>query len=78
VLILDKPEASGRPIGDAIATVIASLSPPVNGYRRVLRLDGMPGWISTSLLKPWKNPGGNGQKCIPSMMSNGGLGFDYK
>jgi len=75
VPILAKPDASAPQIGFATATVIAESSPPVNGFQRVLRLDGLPGWIATSLLKPWRNPGGNGQKCVPSVMSNGRLGF---
>ena len=78
VPILSEPSSSAAKIGIASATVIAADAPPVNGFQKVLRLDGKPGWISTKLLKPWVNPGGNGQKCVPSMMSNGRLGFGFK
>lgn len=77
VPILSEPSSSAAKIGIASATVIAADAPPVNGFQKVLRLDGKPGWISTKLLKPWVNPGGNGQKCVPSAMSNGRLGFGF-
>jgi hypothetical protein len=78
VPILAQPSSGAAKIGIASATVIAADAPPTNGYQKVLRLDGTPGWVSTRFLKPWVNPGGNGQKCVPSMMSNGrpGFGFD--
>ena len=78
VPILAQPAASSALVGYASATVIASLSPPTDGFRHVLRLDGVPGWIDIQYLKDWTNPGGNGQKCIPSIMSNGRVGFDFK
>jgi hypothetical protein len=79
VAMLDKPEASGRPIGYLGSIVIASVSSPVNGYQRVLRLDGLPGWLSASLLKPWKSPSGDdSKKCVPILMSNGRFGVDVE
>jgi len=78
VPIVNGPNASAPLVGYASATVIASVSPPTNGFRRVLRLDGVPGWIETKYLKPWVNPGGNGQRCIPSAMSNGRDGFNFQ
>jgi hypothetical protein len=77
VPILSEPSSSAAKIGIASATVIAADAPPVDGFQKVLRLDGKPGWVSTKFLKPWVNPGGNGQKCVPSMMSNGRLGFGF-
>ena len=78
VTMLQNPDASAPPVGYAAATVIASVDAPTNGYRRVLRADGVQGWISAAKLKPWVNPGGNGQRCAPSMMSNGRLGLSFK
>jgi hypothetical protein len=78
VTMLQNPDAGAPPVGYAAATVIASVEPPTNGYRRVLRFDGVQGWISTAKLKPWVNPGGNGERCTPSVMSNGRLGLSFK
>ena len=78
VTMLQSPDASAPPVGYAAATVIASVNAPTNGYRSVLRFDGVPGWISAAKLKPWVNPGGNGQRCAPAMMSNGQLGLSFK
>jgi hypothetical protein len=78
VPILANPTPDSPLVGYASATVIASIAPPTNGFQHVLRLDGVPGWVDTKYLKVWTNPGGNGQKCIPSAMSNGRLGFDFK
>ncbi len=78
VPILESPAVTAKPIGYASATVIASTAPPTNGFQQVLKLDAVPGWISTSYLKPWKNPGGNGQRCTPSLMSNGRIGFGFE
>ncbi len=78
VTMLKDPGPSSPPVGYAAATVIASEEPPTNGYRRVLRFDGVQGWISSAKLKPWVNPSGNGQRCTPSVMSNGRLGLNFK
>lgn len=78
VAILSNPRAGSQPMGYASSTVIAADTPPVNGFRKVLRLDGKPGWMPASDLKPWVNPGNNGQGCVPSVMSNGRLGFGIK
>ena len=78
VPILESPAPTAKPIGYASATVIASTAPPTNGFQQVLKLDAVPGWISTSYLKPWKNLGSNGHRCIPSLMSNGRIGFGFE
>jgi SH3-like domain-containing protein len=78
VPILKDPSPDAPLVGYASATVIASVSAPTDGYQHVLRLDGVPGWINTKYLKAWVNPGGNGQKCIPSALSNGRVGFDFQ
>jgi hypothetical protein len=75
VPMLSNPNSTSQRIGYVAATVIASDQPPVNSYQKVIRFDGKEGWVAEQYLKPWVNPGGNGQKCIPSVMSNGSLGF---
>ena len=79
VPIKSGPTAEAAVTGNAIATIIAS-SPLVetNGYVKVLELNGHIGWIKSGYLKPWINPGGNGQRCYPSMLQNGRIGFDYR
>ncbi len=46
VPMLAEPSADAPKIGIVAATVIASESPPVNGFQKVLRLDGKVGWVS--------------------------------
>jgi hypothetical protein len=79
VPIMSEPSASSKPLGKAIATVIVA-SPPhqVNGYLEVLHLDGRRGWIASQYVRPWRNPGTSGHKCIPSLMSDGRPGFDSR
>ena len=79
VPIRSGPSASSPVTGNTIATVIVS-EPVVeeNGFLKVLELNGHPGWIKGDYLKPWVNPGGNGQKCYPALLANGRIGFDYR
>jgi hypothetical protein len=79
VPIRTAPSSDAAVTGNAIATVIvASPTREQNGYLQVLQLDGRIGWMQADFLKPWQNPSGNGQRCYPSVMSNGRLGFDYR
>jgi hypothetical protein len=79
VPIKSNPTAGAAVTGNAIATIIAS-SPLVeeHGYVKVLELNGHIGWIQSGYLKPWTNPGGNGQRCYPAMLQTGRIGFDYR
>ena len=73
------PSPASATIGNAIATVIARQPETLqNGYVSVLFLTGRPGWVQAQYLKPWRNPGTSGQRCVPAVMSNGRLGFDYQ
>jgi hypothetical protein len=73
-----QPSGSAPQVGRAGAIVIVR-SPRVetNGFLAVVQFDGQPGWIAASDVVPWKNPGGNGQRCIPSRMSDGSVGFAF-
>lgn len=78
VPMLAQPSVGAPKVGIVAATVIAADSEPVNGFQKVLRLDRKVGWVSSQYLKPWANPGGSGQKCVPSVMSNGSLGYAFQ
>jgi hypothetical protein len=78
VAILKSPSVRATITGNAIATVIVYSPEQIqNGYLKVLQLNGNSGWVAAKYLKPWTNPGGNGQSCYPAILSNGGFGFDY-
>jgi hypothetical protein len=79
VPIRSAPSTEAPVTGNAIATVVAA-APVVqkSGYVKVLQLDGRIGWIEAGYLKPWVNPGGNGQRCFPAVLTNGRIGFDYR
>lgn len=76
--VFAEPNASAARIGVATASVIAK-DPPVrrNEFQEVLHMDGRPGWIKASMLKPWRNLSNPSVRCTPAMMSNGRPGFDY-
>ena len=74
-----EPSANASAVGRASAIVIVR-DPKVetNGFLAVIQFNGHPGWIAASDVVPWKNPGGNGQRCIPSRMSDGSVGFAFR
>ena len=70
------PSATAPSIGQASAIVLVR-SPEVvsNGFVKAVLFNGREGWIAAADIKPWHNPGGSGQRCIPSRMSDGSIGF---
>jgi hypothetical protein len=76
VPILAQPTKTGRPVGTAASVVLAK-SPlhEVSGYAEIMRLDGHPGWVAGSYLKPWRSLDGSPGECVPAVMSNGRYGF---
>ncbi|MCG7354823.1 MAG: SH3 domain-containing protein [Roseomonas mucosa] len=76
--VRSEPRANATQVGIATANVIVK-SPHVarNGYLEVMHLDGRPGWVDQRVLVPWVNDNAPGVRCVPAMMSNGRLGFDY-
>ncbi len=73
------PSASSRQIGRTGASVVvASPMVIVNGYARMLFKIGQEGWIKADMLRPYTVPGKPNAICIPSLMSDGRLGFDYR
>lgn len=76
--VLSEPRRDAERIGIASASVIAASPPkPVNGFVRVLHLNGREGWVEARKLRPWRNANSPGTRCVPARMSDGGLGFDY-
>lgn len=70
--VLQSPSASAPRLGIASATMIVA-SPPqtMNGYAKVLHLDGRPGWVDASKLRPWRSASDPSATCTPSIMSDG-------
>jgi hypothetical protein len=70
------PSKTSPVVGRAAATVLAR-SPLVerNGFLEAVLFNGRVGWIAADAVRPWTNLGGNGQRCVPSRMSDGSLGF---
>lgn len=70
VLVLPSPSAPH--LGIASATMIVA-SPPqtMNGYTKVLHLDGRIGWMDASKLRPWRSASDPSATCTPSIMSDG-------
>lgn len=79
VPIRSAPSQTAPITGNAIATVIAySPAQTDDGFLKVLQLNGRTGWVEARYLKPWTNPGGNGQRCYPAILATGRIGFDYR
>ena len=58
--------------------VVPSPQQPTSGFLQVLLPNGHRGWIQAAALKPWTNPYSPNRRCIPSVMSNGGIGYDFR
>ena len=72
VSIRTAPSASAPPAALAPSVLLAR-SPlhVVSGFVEVLRLNGQPGWIEESRVKPFDPT----ERCVPSIMSNGRPGI---
>ncbi len=70
VLVLPSPSAPH--LGIASATmIVASPLQTMNGYAKVLHLDGRIGWVEASKLRPWRSASDPSATCTPSIMSDG-------
>ncbi len=78
VSVLSEPRAGSRRFGPASDPVI-TVDPPrvVNGYARMLRRDGQPGWVLQNRLREWAVAASPGLRCLPARMLDGSLGFTY-
>ncbi|WP_291366532.1 hypothetical protein [Acetobacter sp. UBA5411] len=77
---IEMHEAPGEqsPTVSGISTVFAVAEPPETsgGFIKTMNFAFKPGWVSTKWVKPYEavHPG---VKCVPSVMSDGKLGFDF-
>jgi hypothetical protein len=73
------PTSVSPAVGRASAIVIVR-SPEIvkNGFVSAMLFNGRVGWIEASQVKPWRNPSGNRQQCVPSRMSDGSIGFAFR
>lgn len=79
VPVHDAPSRSARVVGWAPSVVVVPAPQQPNaGFLQVLFPDGRPGWVQAGYLKPWSNPYAPGRRCIPSVMSDGGIGYDFR
>ena len=76
VPIQTEPSPSA-PRGTIAAAVVFAKEPAhiVNGYAEVLQLNGQPGWIEASKIKPYHSASNPFARCTPAMMSNGRIGI---
>ena len=75
--VLSSPDPSAKQLGYTGSIVfVKAPAEEQNGYFRVVRLNGQPGWIDATRLQPWHPMNGGSAKCYPSLMSNGLLGAD--
>ena len=70
ILTAPRPDAAH---GTTAASVVLVRDPQnrVDGYLEVLQLTGQPGWIAADKVKPFDKI----TRCVPSMLSNGRIGF---
>ena len=79
VLVRDTPSPAGRVIGAAASVVVApSPQQPTNGYLQMVFRTGKTGWVPATALKPWQSMYKPDQGCVPSIMSDGLIGFGPK
>ena len=70
-------DKSARLGTNAYVVIVASPVKEVNGFVEILRLNGQQAWISEKVLKPYVNANGSAGTCVPSKMSDGGIGFEF-
>lgn len=76
--IRESPSTSARILGWTPSVVAApSAQQATAGFIQVLFPDGRLGWVQASALKPWSSPTNPKRRCIPSIMSDGMIGYDF-
>lgn len=58
--------------------VVPNPQQPTAGFLQVVFSDGHRGWVRDAALKLWRSPTNPDRRCLPSIMSNGLIGFDFK
>jgi hypothetical protein len=71
-----EPSESAQTLGKVGTTaIVASPLHVENGFAEMLHLNGKKGWVKADRLVPYSVPGKPNAKCVPSIMSNGRIGF---
>lgn len=79
VPVRDTPSLSVRIAGWAPSVVVMPApQQPTSGFLQVMFPDKRRGWVQAAALKPWSSVYNPNQHCIPSIMSDGLIGFDFK
>lgn len=74
--VLAAPSATAQRIGIASAIVIVvSPSQTMNGFAKVLHLDGRPGWVDASRLRIYRAAADPSATCTPVRRADGRIGF---
>jgi hypothetical protein len=76
--VFAEPASNARAVGVAMP-VVAVREPvrPVNGFLAALFPNGSTVWIPAGTLRPYHSLGAPDTRCVPAVMSNGLVGFDY-
>jgi len=79
VPVRETPSLSVRIVSWA-PTVVVMPAPqqPTAGFLQVEFADKHLGWVPAAAIKPWSSIYNPGRRCIPSIMSDGLIGFDFK
>lgn len=76
--IRETPTASARVIGWTPSVVTAPAAQQATaGFIQISFPDGRRGWVQAAALKPWSSPTNPRRRCIPSIMSDGMIGYDF-
>jgi len=79
VPVRDTPSMSSHVSSLAPSVIVAPVpQQPTDGFFRILLPDGQGGWVPATAVRPWKSPTNPNRRCIPSVMSNGRVGFDFQ
>jgi len=79
VPVRDTPSLSVRIAGWLPSVVVMPVpQQPTSGFLQVVFADSRRGWVQAVAIKPWSSIYNPDQRCIPSVMSNGLIGFDFK
>jgi len=79
VPVRDTPSLSVR-IASWAPSVVVMPAPqqPTAGFLQVVFADKHRGWVPAAAIKPWSSIYNPGQRCIPSIMSDGLIGYEFK
>jgi len=79
VPVRDIPSLSA-PVASWAPSMLVVVVPqqPTAGFLQVVFADGHKGWLQAAALKPWNSPTNPSRRCVPSVMSDGGIGFGFQ